>query len=71
MDKFDIHDLLSFDLYFTIVINQLKFETTSWFLKEEILGKFTISIVLLYILHFSICIIIDQLNILKINRIGF
>lgn len=37
MDKFDIHDLLSFDLYFTIVINQLKFETTSWFLKEEIL----------------------------------
>lgn len=28
MDKFDIHDLLSFDLYFTIVINQLKFETT-------------------------------------------
>lgn len=37
MDKFDIHDLLSFDLYFTIVINQLKFETTKWFLKEEIL----------------------------------
>lgn len=41
MDKFDIHGLLSFDLYFTIVINQLKFETTSWrwFLKKEILER--------------------------------
>lgn len=46
MDKFDIHDLLSFDLYFTIVINQLKFETTI-FERRNIIGKFTISIVLL------------------------